>query len=431
MSYETFVQEVKKQCEALRSEASKLYVDPPQVDLSTEVDEFCDSLKYLDDDERERKLKDFIRPTVEHEVEKWQSQFSHAQSSLVRLHDLIDDVDREKRNLEVEVSTINQEKSDLKTKRASSERKLEKIRAEAVGVKPITPYSKMSYQMFIVGTLIIGVLTAWYYLTTQLQVQFAQNPDLIPGVDRFPGTIEFLKHKPENLIYGLGVVMFLLAGKVISVIYEKLDHSRVFFLACAALCLISIFGSVYLISDVSAKTGRLADLTNSEPVLTPQQSILCSRPNATQAFCTEYTEWQQERDALQESVGDIRFLMTMVILSSEIFLGSVAWMLASEYHEKRMGESNTLARKQELMEGELDKSNAEITDLDAKLSSLNSMKGELETVASQLLSLRNTLPTREYIAKQKQILIDQQLQKGMSNLLKKKHAWEIDARSNT
>lgn len=430
MSYETFVQEVKKQCEALRSEASKLYVDPPKVDLSSEVDEFCDSLKYLDDDERECKLKDFIRPTVEHEVEKWQSQFSHAQSSLVRLHDLIDDVDREKRNLEVEVSTINQEKSDLKTKRASSERKLDKIRADAVGVKPITPYSKMSYQMFIVGTLIIGVLTAWYYLTTQLQVQFAQDPEQIPGADRFPGTIEFLKYKPENLIYGLGVVMFLLAGKVISVIYEKLDHSRVFFLVCSVLCIASIFGSVYLISDVSAKTGRLADLVNSEPSLTPQQVAIC-RSNPTQSICTSVDEWQQERDAVQQSVGDVRFLMTMVILLAEIFLGSVAWMLASEYHEKRMGESNTLARKQELMEGEVSKSSDEIVGLDAKLSSLNSMKGELETVASQLLSLRNSLPTREYIAKQKQILIDQQLQKGMSNLLKKKHAWEIDARSNT
>lgn len=430
MSYDSFVQEIKKQCDVLRSEASQLYVDPPKVDLSAEVDEFCDNLKYLDDDERERKLKDFIRPTVEHEVEKWQSQFSHAQSSLVRLHDLIDDVDREKRSIEVEVSTINQEKSDIKTKRASSERKLDKIRADAVGVKPITPYSKMSYQMFIVGTLIIGILTAWYYLTTQLQVQFAQNPDLIPGADRFPGTIEFLKHKPENLIYGLGVVMFLLAGKVISVVYEKLDHSRAFFLTCATLCLLSIFGSVYLISDVSAKTGRLSDLTNSEPVLTPQQGILCSRPNATQSFCSGYAEWQQERDVLQKSIGDIRFLMTMVILSAEIFLGAVAWMLASEYHEKRMGESNTLARKQELMEGELDKSSAEIADLDVKLSSLNSLKGELETVASQLLSLRNSLPTREYISKQKQILIDQQIQKGMSNLLKKKHAWETDARFN-
>ncbi len=289
----------------------------------------------------------------------------------------------------------------------------------------------MSYRVFILGTLIIGILTAWYYLTTQLQMQFAQNPDLIPGTNRFPGTIEFLKHKPENLIYGLGVVMFLLAGKVVSVIYEKLDHSRVFFLFCSVLCIVNIFGSIYLISEVSAKTGKLSDLINSEPIFTPQQRILCSRPNATQAICTEYAEWKQERDMLQESVGDVRFLMTIIILSAEIFLGSVAWMLASEYHEKRMGESNALARRQKLLEGDLGKTGDDMSKMDTKLASLNSLKGELETVASQLLSLRNTLPTREYIAKQKQILIDQQLQKGVSALLKKKHVWEVDARSNS
>lgn len=428
MSYETFVQEVKKQCEALRSEASKLYVDPPQVDLSTEVDEFCDSLKYLDDDERERKLKDFIRPSVEHEVEKWQSQFSHAQSSLVRLHDLIDDVDREKRNLEVEVSTINQEKSDLKTKRASSERKLDKISADAVGVKPITPYSKMSYQMFIIGTLIIGILTAWYYLTIQTRIQFAQDINPERGSDFFPGTLAYLQQKPENIIYGLGVVMFLLAGKVISVIYEKLDHNRIFFLVCAVICLGAIGGSVYLVGDVSAKTGTISDLRQSAP---PADVLgLCS-PESQDEACLARSRWEADLAAAQASIGNVRFFMTIVVLSAEILLGAIAWMLASEYHEKRMGESNNLARRKELVENDVKKTSDELAGMDEKLASLNSQKSELETVASQLLSLRNSLPTREYITKQKQILIDQQIQRGMSKLLQKKHAWELDARSNS
>lgn len=427
MSYDLFVQEVRKQCEALQSEASKLYVEPPQVDLSNEVDGFCDSLKYLDDDERERKLKDFIRPSVEHEVEKWQSQFSHAQSSLVRLHDLIDDVDREKRNLEVEVSTINQEKSDLKTKRASSERKLDKIRADAVSVKPVTSYSRMSYRMFIIGTLIIGVLTAWYYLTIQSRIQFAQNVNPERGNDLFPGTLAYLQENPENIVYGLGVVMFLLAGKVISVVYEKLDHNKIFFLVCAVLCLGAIGGSVYLVGDVSAKTGTISDLRQSAP---PADILGLCGPESQDEACVARSTWEADLAAAQASIGNVRFFMTIAVLSAEIFLGAIAWMLASEYHEKRMGEANSLARRQKLVESDVKKSDDEIGGMDAKLASLNSQKGELETIASQLLSLRNSLPTREYITRQKQILIDQQMQRGMSKLLQKKHAWEVDARSN-
>jgi len=432
MSYQSFIEETRKQCETLRSEASNLYVEPPQVNLSSEVDTFCESLQFVDDDERERRLRDFIRPSVEHEVEKWESQFSHAQSSLVRLHDLIDDVDREKRNLEINIETLNQDKSEKRIKHASVEKKLDTVKADTVNSKPLTAYSKFSYQMFIVGTLIIAVLTAWYYLTTQLQIQFSQDPDIIPGSDgKFPGTIEFLKYKPESLIYGLGVVMFLLAGKVISVIYEKINYNNIFFITCSVLALMAVFSSIYLVSSVSSKTSDLTSIINSPPELGPVQRAACSQPNATGEACEPYRAWIEQRDSIQSSISGTRFFMTIVILCSEVLLGSIAWMLAAEYHEKRMGESNTLSKRKKLLEADIGKSGSSIKEIDNELASLNGYKGDLETIASQLLSLRGSLPTREYITKQKSILIDQQIQKGMSSLLQKKHGWETDARSSS
>jgi hypothetical protein len=430
VSYEVFVHEVKKQFDSLKEVTADLYATPPSLDLSKEVNEFCETLKYFDDDERERKLKSFIKPSVEHEVEQWQSQFSHSQSSLVRLHDLIDDVDNEKRNLEIEMSALSEEKIDRKTKQDSIEKKLGRVKNNYAGLKPVTAYSKLSYIIFIVGTLLIGILTAWYYLTTQLQIQFAQNPDIIPS-EEFPGTLEFLSYKPENLIYGLGVVMFLLAGKLISTIYEKFDHNRIFFVTVAALCMATIFSSVYLVSSVSAQASKLEIINANEPDVDPIFGGNCQSSDASQLDeCAATVKWQSDKDTVISSLTGTRFYMTIIILVGEVLLGAIAWMLASEYHEKRMGESNSLQRKRTLIEEDFKKSSQDISKIDDKLSHFNSLKSELETVASQLLSLKNSLPTREYIAKQKKILIEQQIQKGMSALLKQKHLWESDARSN-
>jgi len=90
MSYETFIKDYKKQYESLKLESQELFVAAPEVNISDEVNDFCESLQFMDDDEREQRLNNFIRPTVEHKVEEWQSNLAHAHGSLVRLNDMVD-----------------------------------------------------------------------------------------------------------------------------------------------------------------------------------------------------------------------------------------------------------------------------------------------------------------------------------------------------
>jgi hypothetical protein len=434
-SHLEFVEDAKKQCADWQENAALLNTDPPDVDLREEVNEFCEALQFDNLEDQQQKVEAYIKPAVQKYINSWSKSMSHGHANLLQANQLSSDIDTEIGSIQSDIDSIKADLEELALKKTRLEHDLDQVAKVDRNTQPITVYAKLSYRIFIFGSLIIGIVTAWYYLQTQMQMLYNGNVNYFEQllydsgvvVDGFPGVVKMLQVAPEYAVYGLGVVMFLLAGKIISVIYEKLHHSSVFFISVSVICLGAVFGSVVLIGSVSSSSNELALLQAAAVEGNDLLGEACPPPDTPRdglsASCLIKAENTEKQEKIRDAISQNGFYMILAVLLGEILIGGVAWMLASEYHEKREVEAGRNVSKKGKLGGELIIVERVQGEYQNNISTLKSAAQSLQSSKRVLSDMKQSLPSRSYVSDQRQAILNHQIQLGLSALQKKRHAW--------
>lgn len=338
---------------------------------------------------------------VESRLEQWRQELRHTPNLYRRLCDTIGEIEAAKTQLKLEIPKAEREIEEIKQQIAGINLEEKNKRNTIARTQPPSSYSVWSYWILIIGSLLVGIVTAWYYLGMQIQLQAAKM-----GVP-VESTLEFLHKHPEDGIYGLGVVVFLLTGKIVSEVYKKLNHSIWLFLPVSVSAVATTVGTVILIASISAIQQEMVGIDRNIIQANPPGLLRVNcTANPTAQPCVKVKELEIKRTEIGTEMASKSFWMTILVMIAEILLGSAAWMLASEHHEKHGNTNQTLSKELTEIQHQLSALKEQRKEQEAIINSATEKLQKIEGLLHKFEPLRQHIPGHDYIDRSWQRVID-------------------------
>ncbi len=373
--------------------------EPPTVDLDTELREHCSSLRHVEPGSQLPQLERHVDSMVDYHLEAWRTtarSWAGLREQADRLHN---DFNRDRDQIEATIGTRRDRIEVSEGVVRQNEQELERLGREKTTGKPTGNYARMTNRILIIGSLLVGVLTSWIYYTASARIKFLEGG----GDLRDFNPVDFLLSDPTNWIYILGVIVFLLAGKIVSLIHSALKHPRWFFLLVASLALAVTFGTVAMIGNVTNQTTQIAQLERrivdlerdiTGGILLGSQVSAEERCSAagSPAACTDLAEAEATIVNTQNGLSANQTWLTLLALLAEIGLGSVAWMRISEYAERDLPHDQHMRDKIDRVKGVIKGAENEITEAEASIADDKSTLGSISRAIATLEALKTRIP---------------------------------------
>lgn len=144
----------------------------------------------------------------------------------------------------------------------------------------------------------------------------------------------------QYVLYGLGALAILATGKILNIVYEKLHYNRNFFLLVASTAVILAgVSAVYLANDkafLNTKAYIAKDLKQVESKISdiepePGESLSTEDEQIFKKLKQEEKELNIRLGTMKEDAIGLDMIMLILILFTEIFIGGIAWMYATDY----------------------------------------------------------------------------------------------------
>jgi predicted nucleic acid-binding Zn-ribbon protein len=397
-------------------ESSYIEYKEPEFDIKNDMQIYIESLKPIPATQRENKLKNWISAKVKPILTAWERKYAggdqllnNIQVSIDNLKDLKYTEQTNIDNLQSKITTYENAKSRIENKIQNSVKKLDSNK------KIDLKYEKMKAIMFLVVSFLIAFGTYTYFIKGQIEMdwatqsqgqkistvkemilngeknyynifsQYIVNDDDEPiSIDNItnasqlsringeniyeapsPTIWQGIKYHPSFLLLSVAAFLLILMGKIMAIIYEKLNYPRWMFYLVSALAAVVLIGAIVSTSSLnSLKTEKTFLKDQIKEVATQIEDIKFStdlsrgRRGAVHSNNTEIkelkkklNEYKDKSQNLNKEIGNYKFKMMLLFIFSELLIGSIAWMTYAEYIEKKMrlnsGESGNLENLKE------------------------------------------------------------------------------------
>jgi len=411
--YQEVVDELAKNAETLQTE-------PPPIDLRSELRSHGRALRLTSREERPAEMRRYVRPLVDGHLQAWRLGLQNAPRLLVNVNNTAEQISADKSQVERDIASADARLVEFNTEVRRLREREQRVQREGEVLRPATPFSAWSYRILVIGSLLVGIVTAWYYLGMQCQLVAAKMN--VP----FISTLAFLQSHPEEGIYIFGVVIFLLAGKIISVIHARLGHPLALFLPVAIIAVSTTLGTVGLIASVSSIQQEMVQIQRSITLANPPglDQADCSVELA-ESRCVKIRSLEEQLSSANTKMAGQGFWMTILVMSAEIFLGAVAWIMASEFHEKHGAARAVIHQKLATIREQL----AGIADQIKQQTELRDRAYQARALADRLIHqldhLKGKIPGQEFIDRHYQVVLDREMTRSAEVLRELEEEWAV------
>jgi hypothetical protein len=425
-SYEKLIAEVEQATKAIDWR-------PPHIDISEEIKQHAKNLRFVPIEERRARLIAYLRPQVSQALIGWRNTVGGGSGILTRIHGAMVDIENDLHRAEEATSLAHHRIAEAEEQRKERVAARERLRREEAAIKPVTRYSIWSYRIMIIGALLTAVLTAYFYLDMQVTLHAAsQNIAIGSGEGAFKNNIDYLKSNPLDLIWGLGVIIFVMVGKIVSQLHASLKHPAWFFRGVAISAIALTVATGVLMAQV-ATTQSEVGLINGQisSIQAPDRDNPFAQPldcgiDPQNARCVQVRGLENQLPPLKDQLRAYTFWMRLAIIMAEILLGSVAWMLASEHHEKHGIQEGMLQRRQQGIADEIRMIDEAIAENKKLIADAQQARVTGQVLANKFNALQSGIPGEARVQETCNAKLTEQIQRAEMILAELVHQWKIE-----
>lgn len=229
----------------------------PQINIEKEVHVYVDGVIKNPDDEQEHLVKKFVESKVNLTLHSWKSRYRQNDEIIENIEARIKSNEEDIAELESEKKDLNKKVKKIKSTKHENEEYIEDIER----VAPSSDINKKSTLIFlIIVALGLAILTAYKFST-------AMNAISVELDDQSLGIVQYI-------IYGLGSLAILATGKILNVVYEKINYSKTFFLSVSATAIVlAAFTAYFLAGDKAFLNTKQVATTGMEKIENDIESI--------------------------------------------------------------------------------------------------------------------------------------------------------------
>ncbi len=391
----------------------------PEVDIEEDVKNYVEGVAKKPHEEQEYLIKNFIANKVKLVLSQWKSEYRQNDEIIENIEDHL------KSNSE-DTQKINNKINNLRNKEHSVKSELHQNQKFIEDVEKNPPKSNLNKKVTLYFLIIVAIglatLTAYKFSLAM-------------------GDIHSAMHNKEKLnllqyiIYGFGAFAILASGKIINVIYEKINHNKKYFIIIASLAvLLSGFSAYYLASDqafLNKKTQIATELTKIENEISDlrngQESYEEDSENTQTSNNTnnssELAQLESKKakinkklDSMKEDVIGLDKTMLILILFTEMLIGGTAWMYATDYSRYAKEEERTHAIK--TAKEHIENNKKELIKITEEIKALEDDIENLRLETHDLNRVLADIKTEKEIEKTIDLIVENETSKALSYLWK-------------
>ncbi len=391
----------------------------PEIDIEEDVKSYVDGVVKKPNEEQEYLIKNFIENKVKLVLSQWKSEYRQNDEIIENIEDHL------KSNSE-DTKKINNKINNLRNKEHSIKSELHQNQKFIEDVEKNPPKSNLNKKVTLYFLIIVAI-----GLATLTAYKFALAM----------GDIHSAMHNKEKLnllqyiIYGFGAFAILASGKIINVIYEKINHNKKYFITIASLAiLLSGFSAYYLASDqafLNKKTQIATELTKIENEISDlkngqesyeedsentQTTNNSSNNNELTQLESKKAEIKKKLDSMKEDVIGLDKTMLILILFTEMLIGGTAWMYATDYSRYAKEEERTHAIK--TAKEHIENNKKELIKITEEIKALEDDVENLRLETHDLNRVLADIKTEKEIEKTIDLIIENETSKALSYLWK-------------
>lgn len=403
----------------------------PEINIDEDVREYIDGVVTNPSDEQEHLVKKFTESKVMLALHDWRSRY--------RQNDEIIE------NMEAHHTSNEQNILDLENEKKDFQRKLKKIKSEKhenekhiEDVERSTPSSDINKKGTLVFLILVAVglaiLTAYKFATAMGAIASETGGHTLGNI----GTVQYI-------LYGLGALAILATGKIINVIYEKIHYSKAFFLTVATIAV--LLGGIsayyladdkaflntkaYIATDIEALDTSIAKVTKKLDKVQDDLAYSQRKGKSTTALeqklkklqgnlkqlNEKYKVSQDNMKSMKTDAIGLDKIMLILILFTEMFVGGVAWMYATDYtryvnEDKRNHTLNSVKKHIDQFDDREKNILEKIEDIDNEIENIRLENHDLHRVVADI-------KTEKEIDDIIKLIIDDETNMALSYLWKK------------
>jgi len=354
------------------------YVEPI-FDHHDKLKDYVETMKYEDENSRESSVISWVSPILDRVLNKWRSKFSSNSKIIQNARKEKTVLENAKDLNEIEIKKINCDLDDGNDDISNLKNKIVASKGDALTKVVNWKSEKIKVWAFMIVAALIGVGSFFAYLDSSKsqywnQASYEDRNAIIKGIalddkgqpknSKFAGTYKITskgkfiptKSKIENnsgnslsvwdyivhtefigLIYGFAALALMIGGKIIAVMYEKNGYGNLFFNIMSVGTLVVLVSTIFLYTATKATTSSLAN--TSKQIIVLENSESSSNIFSAGVKPPPSKKLTQKRELKVEQTQELSFystLFTMLMLFTEVLVGSIAWMVLADYHHKQV-----------------------------------------------------------------------------------------------
>jgi len=449
----------------------------PDIEMSSSMAQFIESLKIVPEHEREGMLVEWVKEQSEHHLTKWRSSYSQNDQLLAKAlleQSNLKTLKKQHRNL---YSSLEQ---DIKSKAGDVVELKEQIKATkessirdtAVDIK----YERNKSYGMIILSLIVAFMTYIYFSESQITLKWSTMGDaqkasyvkqliVLGDSDQRSAFYQYIEENESGVIteadlseidetisnkspvpslssyakidgtvymWGMGALLLIMVGKLIAGWYEKIGMPKWMYAVLMSLALILVLASVVVMSSMrSLGVERGAQLNQ----LSPAQFELDEYMEDVDAFEAEEVSEDQKRlekkveevkdgiKLLDKTIATYVFWMGLLAMLSEIMVSALAFSIYAEYIslkiKKGSGLGGLLANLDQDLLAVHEEAN-QLHDDKLKLEEGMSLASDLDF---RISSLMNKVKTSEQLLLISQQIVQKEVSEAKASLQIAKSKW--------
>jgi len=401
----------------------------PEIDIDDDVRAYIDGVVNNPSDEHEYLVKKFTESKVILALNDWQSKYRQNDEIITNMEDHHASNDKKIEDLEKEKDELQKKLQKVKSEKHENEKHLEDINHAT----PTSDLNKKGTLVFLILVAIgLAVLTAYKFATAMGAISASIEGHTIITTSQY-------------ILYGLGALAILATGKIINVIYEKLHYNKGFFLSIAILSIVFAGASAYYLADdkafLNTKTYINSDVPKLQKIFDKSKkkfdeevdelSYAQSKGKPIQDIEKRVNELKVKKDKAEKELNSIKNrqksmqsdaisldkVMLILILFTEMLVGGVAWMYATDYtryikEDKRTHSLDTITKHIANYEEKIVSILSQVTTLEEKIEEIRLENHDLHRVVSNI-------KTEKEIEDVVKLIIDDETNMALSYLWKK------------
>jgi len=306
----------------------------PNIDIEEDVKNYVEGVVKKPEEEREYLVKNFVDNTVRLALSEWKSKYRQNDEIIENIENHLKKNDKDTQHLNSQVDNLRKAEKSVKSEIFKDEKFLEDVERNS----PKSSLNKRVTLYFLIIVAIgLAILTMYKFSLAMGHIKEEMSGEDLSAY--------------QYILYGLGAFAILATAKIINVIYEKIYHSKIYFISIAASAVILSGFSVYSLASDQAFLNKKAQLVESKKNIDRKINRLTRGRHHTQSqnsnklkhLTEKQKRLEQQLDNMKDEVIGLDKTMLILILFTEMLIGGTAWMYATDYSRYVKEEERTHA----------------------------------------------------------------------------------------